>query len=121
MQEKDGCVFCLEERALLCRHCDSSNHTAGSPYLSSHQRLLIADIKVSLQPSTNISDNIGCSNSAIYPSSLSTSTSANNFPADNESRTMALDVEAASAQNTASHFSTECNWTLDELFDTEDF
>lgn len=124
MQEKNGYVFCLEERALLCRHCDMSNHMAGSP----HQRLLIADIKVSLQPLTNNSDNIGCSKATNCPSSssLSMSTSANNFPADSESRTMTLDVETGYAENTARflgepHFSTECNWTLDEIFDTNDF
>lgn len=128
MQEKNGYVFCLEERALLCRHCDVSNHMAESPYMSSHQRLLIADIKVSLQPSTNNIDNIGYSNTTNYPSSssLSMSISANNFPADSESRTMTLDVETGYADNSASflgepHFSTECNWTLDEIFETNDF
>ncbi|KAF3440921.1 hypothetical protein FNV43_RR19207 [Rhamnella rubrinervis] len=127
-QGKNGYVFCLEERALLCRHCDMSSHMAGSPYMSSHQRLLIADIKVSLQPSTNKSDNIGCSNATNYPSSssLSMSTSTNNFPADSESMTMTLDVEAGCTENTASflgepHFSTECSWTLDEILDTNDF
>ncbi|XP_015889527.2 B-box zinc finger protein 23 [Ziziphus jujuba] len=122
-QEKNGYVFCLEERALLCRHCDMSKHMSGSPYTSSHQRLLIADIKVSLQPSTNNSDNIGY-NSTNYPASLSMSSTMNKFPADNESRTM--DVEAAYAENTAtflggSGFPTECNWTLDEILDTNSF
>ncbi|XP_039133113.1 B-box zinc finger protein 22-like isoform X2 [Dioscorea cayenensis subsp. rotundata] len=39
-QEKTGYFFCLEDRALLCRHCDVSIHSA-SPFVSSHQRFLI--------------------------------------------------------------------------------
>ncbi|XP_077231819.1 B-box zinc finger protein 22-like [Tasmannia lanceolata] len=47
-QEKAGYFFCLEDRALLCRQCDLSIHTA-SPYVSSHQRFLVTGVKVALQ------------------------------------------------------------------------
>lgn len=102
-----------------------TNHMARSPYLLSHQRLLVADITVSLQPSTNNRDNI-CCNSSNYSSSLSMSTTMSRYPADNESRTTMVDVEAAYEENTATfldgpNFPTECNWTLDEIFDTSNF
>lgn len=47
MQERNGYFFCLEDRAIFCRQCDVSTHK-GSPYLASHQRFLIAGMKVSL-------------------------------------------------------------------------
>lgn len=47
-QEKAGYFFCLEDRALLCRHCDVGIHTA-SPYGSSHQRFLVTGVRVALQ------------------------------------------------------------------------
>ncbi|GLU16326.1 hypothetical protein SLE2022_327650 [Rubroshorea leprosula] len=52
-KEKNGCFFCLEDRAILCRQCEVSTHKASPPFLSSHQRFLIAGIKVSLQSSIN--------------------------------------------------------------------
>ncbi|KAJ6801850.1 putative B-box zinc finger protein 23 [Iris pallida] len=47
-QEKAGYFFCLEDRAILCRHCDVGIHTA-SPYGSSHQRFLVTGVRVALQ------------------------------------------------------------------------
>ncbi|CAA6663904.1 unnamed protein product [Spirodela intermedia] len=49
-QERVGYFFCLEDRALLCRHCDVAVHVA-SPHSSSHQRFLITGVRVALQPS----------------------------------------------------------------------
>ncbi|KAL5571780.1 hypothetical protein UlMin_021377 [Ulmus minor] len=51
-RDKNGYVFCLEDRELLCKRCDASKHTA-SRHMSSHQRYFIADIKVSHKSSTH--------------------------------------------------------------------
>ncbi|MCL7031825.1 hypothetical protein MKW94_022566 [Papaver nudicaule] len=48
-QEVVGYFFCLEDRALLCRKCDVSIHTANS-YVSTHQRFLLRGVKVDLEP-----------------------------------------------------------------------
>jgi hypothetical protein len=46
-QEKTGFFFCLEDRALLCRDCDVSIHTANK-LSSNHQRFLITGTRVGL-------------------------------------------------------------------------
>lgn len=48
MQETVGYFFCLEDRALLCRKCDVSIHTANT-YVSAHQRFLLTGVKVGLE------------------------------------------------------------------------
>ncbi|KDP27668.1 hypothetical protein JCGZ_19560 [Jatropha curcas] len=48
-QETAGFFFCLEDRALLCRKCDVSVHTANA-YVSAHQRFLLTGVKVGLEP-----------------------------------------------------------------------
>ncbi|CAN4096951.1 unnamed protein product [Withania somnifera] len=48
-QETVGCFFCLEDRALLCRKCDISIHTANA-YVSAHQRFLLTGVKVGTEP-----------------------------------------------------------------------
>lgn len=48
-QETVGYFFCLEDRALLCRKCDVSIHTANT-YVSAHQRFLLTGVKVGLEP-----------------------------------------------------------------------
>ncbi|KAL2472726.1 B-box zinc finger protein 22 [Forsythia ovata] len=48
-QETFGYFFCLEDRALLCRKCDVSIHTANS-LVSAHQRFLLTGVKVGLKP-----------------------------------------------------------------------
>ncbi|KAF9589761.1 hypothetical protein IFM89_028670 [Coptis chinensis] len=47
-QDTVGYFFCLEDRALLCRKCDVSIHTANT-YVSSHQRFLLTGVKVGLE------------------------------------------------------------------------
>lgn len=47
-QEKTGFFFCLEDRALLCRDCDVSIHTANK-LSSNHQRFLITGTRVGLE------------------------------------------------------------------------
>jgi len=118
MQERNGYFFCLEDRALFCKHCDVSTHM-GSPSASSHQRFLITGVKVALQASINNNDMISTNSSS--PKSTSTSF---NFVADKESSStaaMTMNVEAASTESRAS-FSAEPNfdWLLNEMFDTKD-
>ena len=48
-QETVGYIFCLEDRALLCRKCDVSIHTVNT-YVSAHQRFLLTGVKVGLEP-----------------------------------------------------------------------
>ncbi|KAL2245507.1 B-box zinc finger protein 22-like isoform X2 [Sesamum indicum] len=47
-QETTGYFFCLEDRALLCRKCDFSIHTANT-LVSRHQRFLLTGVKVGLE------------------------------------------------------------------------
>ncbi|CAN8311412.1 unnamed protein product [Cochlearia groenlandica] len=50
-QEKAAFVFCVEDRALLCRDCDESIHVANSRS-ANHQRFLATGIKVALSSSS---------------------------------------------------------------------
>ncbi|CAM6025067.1 unnamed protein product [Sphagnum balticum] len=50
-QEKSGFFFCVDDRALLCRHCDLSIHSANS-LSSNHKRFLIPGIQVALMAVT---------------------------------------------------------------------
>ncbi|CAK7340033.1 unnamed protein product [Dovyalis caffra] len=125
-QERKGYIFCLEDRALLCRQCDISTH-AASPYVLSHQRFLISDVKVSLQ-STENSDVSFSSNTRNHPSRLAMPMDISfDFPADKENMTaMTIDLEAASTETTATfpgepQFATEPHWPFDEVYGTSDF
>ncbi|XP_034678987.1 B-box zinc finger protein 22 isoform X1 [Vitis riparia] len=61
-QETVGYFFCLEDRALLCRKCDVSIHTANT-YVSAHQRFLLTGVKVGLEPTQpGLSSSMGKSN-----------------------------------------------------------
>ncbi|KAG6577025.1 B-box zinc finger protein 22, partial [Cucurbita argyrosperma subsp. sororia] len=55
-QEASGYIFCLEDRALLCRKCDVAIHTANT-YVTGHQRFLLTGVKVALEPT----DPVPCS------------------------------------------------------------
>uniref|UniRef100_A0A2N9J858 B box-type domain-containing protein n=1 Tax=Fagus sylvatica TaxID=28930 RepID=A0A2N9J858_FAGSY len=121
-QERNGYLFCLEDRALLCTNCDVSTHM-GSLYSSSHQRFLNSGVEVALQSSI-INNNIGLN---TRNSSLPISATSFNFLADNESRTtMTMEVEAGFTE-TRSIFSSEPHlapgpsWSLDEIFDPNNF
>lgn len=59
MQEASGYIFCLEDRALLCRKCDVAIHTANT-YVTGHQRFLLTGVKVALEPT----DPVACSSMA---------------------------------------------------------
>lgn len=47
-QEKQGFFFCLEDRALLCRDCDVSIHTANT-LSGNHKRFLVPGTRVALE------------------------------------------------------------------------
>ncbi|KAJ4750174.1 B-box zinc finger family protein [Rhynchospora pubera] len=80
-QEASGYFFCLEDRALLCRNCDISIHSAN-PYVSSHQRFLLTGVQVGLEPSDN----------AKVPSTSSNQPNRNSNPAPNKSIERTLEV-----------------------------
>lgn len=69
IQEGSGYFFCLEDRALLCRNCDISIHSAN-PYVSSHQRFLLTGVQVGLEAS----DNAAPSTTASQPNGNSNTT-----------------------------------------------
>uniref|UniRef100_A0A7N2MG63 B box-type domain-containing protein n=1 Tax=Quercus lobata TaxID=97700 RepID=A0A7N2MG63_QUELO len=93
-QERNGYLFCLEDRALLCTNCDVSTHM-GSLHASSHQRFLNSGIQVTLHSSIDNNNNNTGFNSRN--SSLPMPETSFNFLADNESRTaMTMEVEAGS-------------------------
>ncbi|XP_042488210.1 B-box zinc finger protein 24-like [Macadamia integrifolia] len=50
-QEKAAFIFCVEDRALLCRDCDEPIHSANSLSVN-HQRLLATGIQVALNSSS---------------------------------------------------------------------
>ncbi|GMP66100.1 hypothetical protein CsSME_00026596 [Camellia sinensis var. sinensis] len=63
-QEMVGYFFCLEDRALFCRKCDVSIHTANT-HVSAHQRFLLTGVTVELESSEpGASSSSGNSNSA---------------------------------------------------------
>ncbi|KAJ3693880.1 hypothetical protein LUZ60_009360 [Juncus effusus] len=51
-QESSGYFFCLEDRALLCRNCDITIHSANT-FVSSHQRFLLTGVQVALESIEN--------------------------------------------------------------------
>ncbi|BBN18270.1 protein MpBBX4 [Marchantia polymorpha subsp. ruderalis] len=53
-QEKSAFFFCLEDRALLCRDCDVSIHSATA-LSSAHQRFLVPGTRVALEALSNSS------------------------------------------------------------------
>ncbi|GMP66102.1 hypothetical protein CsSME_00026596 [Camellia sinensis var. sinensis] len=62
-QEMVGYFFCLEDRALFCRKCDVSIHTANT-HVSAHQRFLLTGVTVELESSEpGASSSSGNSNS----------------------------------------------------------
>ena len=47
LQEKAAFIFCVEDRALFCQHCDESIHSV-STLAANHQRYLATGIRVAL-------------------------------------------------------------------------
>ncbi|KAJ0972917.1 hypothetical protein J5N97_020876 [Dioscorea zingiberensis] len=126
-QEKTGYFFCLEDRALLCRHCDVSIHSA-SPYVSSHQRFLITGVRVALQHYlTNNSNNISSSSNNHSNSSNNTSSNSNGnnipshslasngSPANKKLRISPADIAVEEAEGLRSQ------WPWNEILETNAF
>ncbi|KAJ7563245.1 hypothetical protein O6H91_03G102600 [Diphasiastrum complanatum] len=63
-QEKTGFFFCLQDRALLCRNCDVSIHTANA-LSSSHRRFLVTGIRVALDAITAQEPSAGSSEGSL--------------------------------------------------------
>ena len=68
-QERRGFLFCKEDRAILCRDCDVSVHTA-SELTMCHTRFLLTGVRLSAEPAAcpsppsddeNSSDGLCCS------------------------------------------------------------
>ncbi|XP_020199585.1 B-box zinc finger protein 21 [Aegilops tauschii subsp. strangulata] len=51
-QEKRGFLFCKEDRAILCRECDVSVHTASELSMR-HARFLLTGVRVSSEPAAS--------------------------------------------------------------------
>lgn len=51
-QEKRGLLFCKEDRAILCRDCDVSVHTA-SELTMRHTRFLLTGVRLSAEPAAS--------------------------------------------------------------------
>ncbi|KAL5982805.1 hypothetical protein ACLOJK_016882 [Asimina triloba] len=106
-QEKAGYFFCLEDRALLCRQCDVSIHTA-SPFVSAHQRFLVTGVQVALQQHSFTTPT-----SCINPSTSSASNAASSGqPCDNKRRAVVTIPPAYAAQQMPSF---RPHWPLDEM------
>ncbi|KAH7372463.1 hypothetical protein KP509_17G005800 [Ceratopteris richardii] len=56
MQEKGAFIFCLEDRALLCRDCDVGIHASNS-LAAKHQRFLATGVRVALESKNHAADN----------------------------------------------------------------
>ena len=77
LQEKRGLLFCKEDRAILCRDCDVSVHTA-SELTMRHTRFLLTGVRLSAEPAAcpsppppsedeNSSDSLYCSAGGAAP------------------------------------------------------
>ncbi|GAV71595.1 hypothetical protein CFOL_v3_15085, partial [Cephalotus follicularis] len=115
-----GYFFCLEDMAILCKHCDSSTHMA-SPHSSSHQRFFIGGVKGGLQSTTNDSC-IPCS-IENYKSWKSPNISLS--AGKERGVAMTLDIESTSAETTvtsaAIHLPSYPHWPLDDFSDADYF
>jgi hypothetical protein len=78
VQEKRGLLFCKDDRAILCRDCDVSVHTA-SELTMRHTRFLLTGVWLSAEPAAcptpppsedeNSSDSFSCSAGDTAPPS----------------------------------------------------
>ncbi|PIA25940.1 hypothetical protein AQUCO_10200007v1 [Aquilegia coerulea] len=84
-QDTVGYFFCLEDRALLCRKCDVSIHTANA-YVSGHQRFLLTGVKVGLEATEPVgSSTKEASNSVKSPAAkVSQSVRGSSMPINGE-------------------------------------
>ncbi|KAK6940409.1 B-box-type zinc finger [Dillenia turbinata] len=114
-KEKTGYLFCLEDRALLCKNCDLSMHKA-TPYASSHQRFLITGVKVALESSNKCNTNWS---SGKLPSSSPISDYRSPLAPSNSAAT-AIEMESTSTSMNDC-LATGPQWPLDEILGCSDF
>nr|AXY87611.1 B-box zinc finger protein-like protein [Cymbidium goeringii] len=112
-QEKAGYFFCLEDRALLCRHCDLTIHTA-SPFVSQHQRFLITGVRVAHQHSlaNNNSSSNSSSRSSEAPKQLSHNSGGSVGNSSNRPRSV-----ASTALRVEKTEDFKPHWPWNEIFD----
>ncbi|KAK6937913.1 B-box-type zinc finger [Dillenia turbinata] len=114
-KEKTGYLFCLEDRALLCKNCDLSMHKA-TPYASFHQRFLITGIMVALESSNKV--NINWSSGKL-PSTSPISDHSSPLSPSNPAET-AIEMESTSTLMNDC-LATGPLWPLDEILGCSDF
>ncbi|RZC66524.1 hypothetical protein C5167_010211 [Papaver somniferum] len=83
-QERRAFLFCREDRAILCRECDNSIHTANE-LTKKHNRFLLTGVKLS-------------STSQVFPSG-STSTTITSTSATNIDRDLAASADSNNIKN----------------------
>lgn len=108
-QDKAAIVFCLEDRAMLCRDCDESVHSVDT-LAAKHQRFLATGIKVALNAQ---SESQGPSEFNKQQTSMTSNSTA---PAQ-----VALQMGSTNTSlSKASHYG-EPYWSVDELLPLSDF
>lgn len=131
-QEASGYFFCLEDRALFCRSCDVSIHTANS-FVSAHRRFLVTGVQVGLEPAdalpsftTEQSNSVGrVTESSCKPlpkgsSSMPFSVQANQVFSSQTNRDGYFG-EAKSPYSGANLIGSLPDWSVDDLFGFTDF
>ncbi|PKU85968.1 B-box zinc finger protein 22 [Dendrobium catenatum] len=111
-QEKAGYFFCLEDRALLCRHCDLTIHSA-SPFVSHHQRFLITGARVALQHYLTNNSSSNRSSAAVNEFSNSSGSIGNSSNPAGSLASTSLAVEKTEGFKP--------NWPWNEIFEGPDF
>ncbi|KAG9457110.1 hypothetical protein H6P81_001618 [Aristolochia fimbriata] len=119
-QDKVGYFFCLEDRALLCRQCDVSIHTA-TPYVTSHQRFLVTGVKVGLHQHSASSS--AAPSADACKSSLSSTSTFNTMQPEKKCRRSLVSEDVITAATTLNYSqsgdpaASDCqqHWPLDEL------
>lgn len=134
-QESPGYFFCLEDRALFCRNCDVSIHTANA-YVSAHRRFLLTGVQVGLDqtepPPSNAKERrldrtrvvpeppskplpIGSSSSSMYFSDGANQLFSNHMNNDGYYGT------SKSSYTKVNLVGNLPDWSVDELFEFNDF
>lgn len=108
-QDKAAIVFCLEDRAMLCRDCDESVHSPDT-LAAKHQRFLATGIRVALNPQSSESHGLTEFNKQPIPVSNSTA------PVQDGSRMGSTNSSSAKPMPYGEQY-----WSVDELLPLPDF
>nr|QOI16735.1 B-box protein [Ginkgo biloba] len=116
-QEKAAIVFCVEDRALLCRDCDEPIHAPGT-LAAKHQRLLATGIRVALNEESRGPPQESNPPPKVPPPCKS-------FPSNSTFSVQSIQgsANASSKKAAPSDYSSyeEPCWTVDELLPLSDF